>query len=260
MANPFPLKLDDSELNAINNIGRREQESYGGSAQIGLQSRLFGGENDLTLGVAYSNGKTRFDSALEVASLLENRATTRTGIFAQEFATAVGSELTSASVYFLDTLNLSDSVAVTVSGRYDDTRIELSDRSGENPELDGNHDFSRFNPAVGVTLRADPGDDPLRELRRIDARSLAVELACASEDAPCNLPNAFLADPPLEQVVAKSAEIGLRSESSDRVCAGTSAASTPAIATTSCFRPPADLRPMSASSTTSAIPCAPVSS
>ena len=61
---------------------------------------LFGGENDLTLGVAYSNGKTTFDSALEVASLLENRATTRTGIFAQEFATAVGSELTSASAVF----------------------------------------------------------------------------------------------------------------------------------------------------------------
>ena len=40
-----------------------------------------------------------------------------------------------------------------------------------------------------------------------------VELACASEDAPCNLPNAFLADPPLEQVVAKSVEAGLRSDS-----------------------------------------------
>ena len=144
---PIPAELDDSELNAINNIGRREQEGYGGSAQLGLQSQLFGDENDITLGVAYSNGKTRFDSALEVASLLENRATTRTGIFAQEFSTAVGSEVSSASLYFLDTLKLSDSVAVTVSGRYDDTRIELSDRSGDNPQLDGKHDYSRFNPA-----------------------------------------------------------------------------------------------------------------
>ena len=95
----IPADLDGSELNAINNIGRREQESYGGSAQLGLQSQLFGGENDITLGIAYSNGKTRFDSALEVASLLDNRATTRTGIFAQEFATAVGSEVSSASAY-----------------------------------------------------------------------------------------------------------------------------------------------------------------
>ena len=175
---------------------------------------LFGGENDITLGVAYSNGKTRFDSALEVASLLENRATTRTGIFAQEFATAVGSEVSSASVYFLDTLKLSDSVAVTVSGRYDDTRIELSDRSGDNPQLDGNHDYSRFNPAVGITWRLAPAMSLYGSYGESTRAPSPVELVCASEDAPCNLPNAFLADPPLEQVVAKSAEIGLRSESS----------------------------------------------
>ena len=35
-----------------------------------------------------------------------------------------------------------------------------------------------------------------------------VELACASEDAPCNLPNAFLADPPLDEVVANNVEVG----------------------------------------------------
>ena len=212
---PIASELDDSELNAINNIGRRELESYGGSAQIGLRSRLLGGENNLTFGVAYSNGKTTFDSAVEVASLLENLATTRTGIFAAEFATAVGSELTSASAYFVDTLNLSDSVAVTVSGRYDDTRIELSDRSGENPELDGTHDFSRFNPAIGVTFRLASAMTLYGSYGESTRAPSPVELACASEDAPCSLPNAFLADPPLEQVVVKSAEVGLRNESSE---------------------------------------------
>jgi outer membrane receptor protein involved in Fe transport len=37
-----------------------------------------------------------------------------------------------------------------------------------------------------------------------------VELACADEAAPCSLPNAFLADPPLDEVVARTAEIGIR--------------------------------------------------
>src|SRR6185436_17473491 len=212
---PIPAEVEGSELNAINNIGRREQESYGGSAQLSVQSRLFGAENDITLGVAYSNGKTRFDSALEVASLTENRATTRTGIFAQEFATAVGSDVRSASAYFLDTLKLADNVAVTVSGRYDDTRIELSDRSGDNPQLDGKHDYSRFNPAVGVTWRLAPTMSLYGSYGESTRAPSPVEFACASEDAPCNLPNAFLADPPLEQVVAKSAEIGLRSAGND---------------------------------------------
>jgi outer membrane receptor protein involved in Fe transport len=37
-----------------------------------------------------------------------------------------------------------------------------------------------------------------------------VELTCADEDDPCRLPNAFLADPPLEQVVANTFEAGMR--------------------------------------------------
>jgi len=209
---PIPAELDGSELNAINNLGRREQESYGGSAQLGLQAPLFGRENSLTFGVAYSIGRTTFDSVVEAASLLEDRATSRTGVFAQNFATAVGSDVTSASLYFLDTLSLTESVAVTLSGRYDDTRIELSDRSGEDPELDGKHDFGRFNPAVGVTFRLTPSMTLYGSYGESTRAPSPVELACASEDAPCNLPNAFLADPPLEQVVAKSTEIGLRSE------------------------------------------------
>ena len=209
---PIPAELDGSELNAINNLGRREQESYGGSAQLGLQAPLFGRENNLTFGVAYSIGRTTFDSVVEAASLLEDRATSRTGVFAQNFATAVGSDVTSASLYFLDTLSLTESVAVTLSGRYDDTRIELSDRSGEDPELDGKHDFGRFNPAVGVTFRLTPSMTLYGSYGESTRAPSPVELACASEDAPCNLPNAFLTDPPLEQVVAKSTEIGLRSE------------------------------------------------
>ena len=38
----------------------------------------------------------------------------------------------------------------------------------------------------------------------------AVELACASPDAPCKLPNEFVADPDLKQVVAKNWEAGVR--------------------------------------------------
>jgi len=38
----------------------------------------------------------------------------------------------------------------------------------------------------------------------------AAELACADPTAPCNLPNAFIADPPLNPVVAKTYEFGAR--------------------------------------------------
>ncbi|MGH6609750.1 MAG: TonB-dependent receptor domain-containing protein, partial [Burkholderiaceae bacterium] len=36
------------------------------------------------------------------------------------------------------------------------------------------------------------------------------ELTCADEDDPCRLPNAFLSDPPLQQVVSRSIQVGVR--------------------------------------------------
>src|SRR5262249_11938156 len=37
-----------------------------------------------------------------------------------------------------------------------------------------------------------------------------AELACANPNAPCNLPIAFVGDPPLEPVVARTYELGAR--------------------------------------------------
>ncbi len=207
---PIEAELDDEELDAINNISRRKQQSSGASAQLGMQSSVLGRENDLIVGVAYGEGRATFDSVVEVASLLENRATSRTGIYAQNLITNVRSEVSNASMYFADTLSLSPRLALTLSGRYDNTRIELSDRTGESPELNGRHEFERFNPAAGITLRPTSSLTLYASYGQSARAPSPVELACASEDAPCNLPNAFLADPPLEQVVASSFEAGAR--------------------------------------------------
>ena len=206
---PIDAELDGTELDAINNVGRRRQESFGASLQLAFDSDLGAGRrNDLTVGMAFSDGTTSFDSVVEVASLLENRATSRTGIFADEFRTQVDSELTTWSLYFVDTFDVTERLSLTASGRYDDTRVRLTDRSGQSPELDGNHEFSRFNPALGIALRVSPAATLYANVAQSARAPTPVELACASEDAPCNLPNAFLADPPLDQVVANSVEVG----------------------------------------------------
>jgi outer membrane receptor protein involved in Fe transport len=76
--------------------------------------------------------------------------------------------------------------------------------------LNGNHTFSRFNPAVGLNL------NPSAALTTYVAYSegmrapTPVELTCADPNAPCRLPNNFLADPPLEKVVSKTIEAGAR--------------------------------------------------
>jgi iron complex outermembrane receptor protein len=206
----IPAEIDDQELNAINNISTRLQKGYGLSGQLSFNSKLFSRKNALITGVAWSRGKTDYSSLVEVASLTEDRATTRTGILAPEFGTAVDSHVDTSSVYFVDTLSLTDRLAWTLAGRYNDIRTKLRDRSGITPELDGDHSFSRFNPSTGLAFKL-PQDTSAYASYGESARAPSpVELACASEDAPCNLPNAFLADPPLKQVVARNFELGLR--------------------------------------------------
>jgi iron complex outermembrane recepter protein len=207
--NPIEAELDGTELDAINNLGRRRQESVGASLQLVFDSDLGAGRrNDLTVGMAFSDGPTSFRSVVEVAQLLEDRGTTRTGIFADEFRTQVDSTLTTWSLYFVDTFDVTERISLTASGRYDDTRVRLADRSGQSPELDGNHQFSRFNPTFGITWRVSPAATVYANVAQSARAPTPVELACASEDAPCNLPNAFLADPPLDEVVANSGEVG----------------------------------------------------
>ena len=131
--------------------------------------------------------------------------------------TALDASSTTWSLFFTDTFEILPTVALTLSGRYNDTNItttntgELLDENEDGiDDLAGDHDFRRFNPAVGVTWT------PMQALNLYvgyseSARApTAVELACADESAPCLLPNAFLADPPLEQVVARSVEGGAR--------------------------------------------------
>jgi len=208
--NPIPAEMDGEELNAINNISRRRQDSYGGSLQLSWSTQLAGRANDLLVGIAFQEGRATFHSMTEVARLLENRSTSRTGIFVEEFLTDVKSEVSVASAYFTNRLALTDRAHLTVSGRFDTTRIRLNDRTGASPELDGRHRFERFNPALGFTYRLGQATTLYANVGESTRTPTPVELACASADAPCNLPNAFLADPPLDEVVARTAELGLR--------------------------------------------------
>jgi outer membrane receptor protein involved in Fe transport len=214
---PIEAQIDGGELNAVNNIGTRKQEIYGVSLQFGLHSSVGGRENDLTLGIAYSEGSTEFDSDVEVAQLLEDRGTSRTGILAVDFVTGVDSDISTSSVYFADVLALSEKAAVTFLGRYDITQIELEDQTGASPELNGSHEFRRFNPGIGFTFNPSPQLTLFASYNQSARAPTPVELACADEDAPCNLPNAFLADPPLDEVVTSSAEAGVRGTTAGRL-------------------------------------------
>jgi len=76
--------------------------------------------------------------------------------------------------------------------------------------LNGNHTFNRFNPAVGINVNPSPTLTTYASYSEGMRAPTPVELTCADPNAPCRLPNNFLADPPLEKVVSKTFEAGAR--------------------------------------------------
>ena len=217
---------------AINNLSNRNQESTGADFQWTYLGNFFGYKGQLVVGGAYFNGESKFNSVLELATIDPlTRLTTGlgTGTFVDEEATSISTQTESTSLYFSNILDLTDSVALTLSARGNITEVDLRDRSGERPELNGSHRFTRINPAIGLTWQYNENLNLYGSYSESSRAPTPIELACnegvfdlavqfAIEDGEdpddvdfeCRLPNAFLADPPLDDVVAKSFEIGSR--------------------------------------------------
>jgi len=207
--------LDIDELNGLNNRSDRTQEYYGGNVQSVFLGDLFSKANQLIVGTAFNYGDVVFDSSQELASLTAARSTMATGIFVPEEGTAINSETWSASLYITDTFSATDKLDLTFSGRFNHTDIKIADGMGRGftdsqPLLNGEHEYNRFNPSLGFTYAIQPRLSSFFSYSESARAPTAVELACADANAPCSLPNGFLADPPLDQVVAKSFEGGFR--------------------------------------------------
>ncbi|MEO7323526.1 MAG: TonB-dependent receptor [Dokdonella sp.] len=200
-----------SDFDAINSIGERRQKSDGITLQLAFEQTLGGMQNQLVVGVDDTDGRLDYDSVVEAATLQNDLHTSsNSGIFIARDALAVHSRTRSSGLYATDTLSITDRLALTLSGRANHTHTTIEDLTGDNPDLNGDHRFSRFNPAAGITWQWSPAVNVYAGYSESTRAPTPVELTCADENAPCKLPNQFLSDPALKQVVAKSWEAGLR--------------------------------------------------
>ena len=215
---------------AINNISNREQEGFGVNIQATVLDDLMGHENQFIFGTSYQQGLIDHFAIVEIASLActstgadctlanADRSTVGTNIFVPEEGTNIRAHNRTWSLFATDTFSVNEKLSVTASARYNNTHIVLGDRtsqsnltSPENPALlNGEHDFDRINPAFGFTYNFNYSNGIYGSYSESSRAPTPIELLCADQTAPCSLPNAFLADPPLEQVVTKSFEGGLR--------------------------------------------------
>jgi outer membrane receptor protein involved in Fe transport len=122
--------------------------------------------------------------------------------------------LNTFSVYASDTLSLGK-LAVTGSGRYNRTALDNIDRlplvaDKSRGSLTSQSVFDRFNPAAGITYVVSSFATAYFSYSESSRAPTSIELGCADPDEPCNLPNALVGDPPLQQVVTRTLEAGVR--------------------------------------------------
>jgi len=176
--------------------------------QVGLSKQLAGRDNLAILGFVYDVSDITFVSSTELGSLDETRQAVPGGISISDALVRLNVATSNVGYYISDTFSLSDTATLTISGRYNKTEITLRDQLGS--ALDGDHEFSRFNPAIGLAVGISDEITIYAGYSESNRVPSPVELTCADENDPCRLPNAFLADPPLADVVARTFEAGIR--------------------------------------------------
>lgn len=203
-----PVTAAEEVEGATVNRTSTEQDGSGFSAQVNWRGTLAGRDNQFLAGLAHDASDIAFAASTELGMLDGTRLAVPSGVFVGESFTRMDASMENTGLYLSNVFTLSERAALTLSGRYNRTRVTLRDRLGT--ALDGDHEFTRFNPSAGLTFAV---SDDLTAYVSYSESSRApspVELTCADEDDPCRLPNAFLADPPLEQVVARTLEAGVR--------------------------------------------------
>jgi outer membrane receptor protein involved in Fe transport len=193
---------------AFNDRSDIDQRSGGGGVQLTVDRDIDGFAHRIAIGVSVDAGSTRFSQSEQPAKFTADRGTIAAGPYALH--TDVTLRNASVGAFVTDTIRLASAWSLTVSGRYDRARVRIEDRTGEDDALNGEHAFSRLNPAVGVTWTPSPALTVFATYNEGMRAPTPIELTCADPAAPCKLPNQFLADPPLAKVVSRTAEMGAR--------------------------------------------------
>ena len=233
-------EIDDDEVSgtgrlsdqAINNQSNKKQNTYGIRFNWFNNLKMRSANVKNLFGMEWYEGRTRFSSFTELANI--NPLTRSTeglglGTFLNEESTVVATTTNSSSLVFSSLIEAESGWIISIGGRYNYSNVHIRDKSGVRPELDGSHKFSRFNPEVGVSYALGVNQSIYFRYSEASRIPTPIELSCNEEtfrvarefaiargddpediDFECRLPNAFVADPPLAQVVSKNREAGYR--------------------------------------------------
>lgn len=188
----------------LNAVSDTNENGYGGTLHLIVHYRKEAIRNRLVLGANADLADTDFSQLEQPAQFSPERE--MIGIAPSVLTTQLTARNRYYGLYAYDTLGLGRHMTLTLAGRYNRARVRLLDRLGT--ALNGEYVFSRFNPVVGLNVTPWRGLETYASYSEGMRTPTPVELTCADPNAPCTLPNNFLADPPLQPVISKTWEMG----------------------------------------------------
>jgi iron complex outermembrane recepter protein len=202
--------LDNTSQNA---------DSFGGSLQAVEKATVFDHSNQFLLGGSIDHGHVAYGASSELGTFGQDFVLTPLGIPLTGPDDISPRRLTTTNdyygLYFSDTFDVNDRLSLTAGGRYNFAKLTLQDQTGEDPFLNGSHTYQRFNPMGGATYQLAKGLTFYTSYAEANRAPTPAELACADPDNPCLIESFLTGDPPLQQVVSRTVETGLRGEMSN---------------------------------------------
>jgi iron complex outermembrane receptor protein len=183
--NLLPFDINSNGQGGSVDLDRRV---WGLGGNYGWDAEILGMGNRLVAGLDYDaqrDHRTRF---------VNNR-----GVIG-DLTTDQDEDVTTFGVYLQDVLDLSDSVALTLGGRYDRVNYRVTDRTGAPGS--GERDFTRFSPMAGINWAV---REPLNLYANI---SSSFDPPATTELANPDGPTGF--NPDLEPQTATNYEMGLK--------------------------------------------------
>ena len=200
-------------------VQQLNSHAYGGSIQVTETAPLANLVNRLVVGASFDGSRSIFAGVQEIGGFDPySRQFLYPGVIQDQPSEGVNpvrvkSDTRFFGVFLNDTLTLAPPLDLTLSGRYNDAHISLSDLLGG--PVNGDHTYARFNPSAGIVYRVDAALQFYANYSQTNRAPTPQELSCASAANPCSLLNFFVGDPNLDQVVARTIEGGLRGHLGD---------------------------------------------
>jgi iron complex outermembrane receptor protein len=209
------IAASDSVEGATQNTSETYNRSRGGTLQAMFDHDWFGHKNNLLVGGSYDYADVHFGSDTELAQLTPDRGTIGSGILVEDARVRLNTVTETYGFYLSDSFSLTDKLTATLAGRYNHVSITMKNQyigaDGED-KLSSKHSYERFNPSAGLTYQIFDHLGVYGSYGESSRVPTPMELSCADPNDPCRLPNAFVSDPPLDQVVAKTWEGGFRGD------------------------------------------------